>query len=279
MSKRTIKLERQYRAASIESGSIDQENMTVDLSFSSEEPVKRWFGHEILSHKKEDVNLDRLNDSAAVLVNHNGDQVGVVEKAMIKSKKGLAKLRFSPNTDYAKAVFQDIVDGIRKNVSVGYDIIEFQLDREDENGVATYRAQWEPLEISMVGVPADKTVGVGRSHETREVEVPEGFPEKETEKETEEDKIENARKLSVKDGKLMRGEDEIGDAKELISMIAGGLIGSEKGTELRSVLGGLIEIIDGSEGNREEIEENEQKSAELNRKLQIKRLSLEKLKM
>lgn len=189
---------RQYRAATIDTGSIDEEKMTVGLSFSSEEPVRRWFGWEKLSHKKSDVDLSRLNDGAAVLVDHYSDQVGIVEKAKIQDKRGIATVRFSPNSEYAKSVFNDIRDGIRKNVSVGYEIHEFVLERQDEDsGESHYSAKWEPLEISIVGVPADKTVGVGRSKETFEVEVPEDFPV-ENQGSTEENLVDeaNERKIS-----------------------------------------------------------------------------------
>jgi len=237
MNKEKIKLERQHRQVAIESGNINETDMTVDLSFSSEEPVERWFGMEILSHKKGDVDMSRLNDSAAVLVNHTGDQIGVVEKAQIKSKKGVARLRFSKNSELARTVFQDIVDGIRKNVSVGYRIIEFVLDRQDENGLSTYRASWEPGEISIVGVPADKTVGVGRSLEETDVEVPEGFPVRKTE----EDKIEKANELRIVDGKIMRGEVEVGDEAEIRKLIGGQVVTEER----------LQEILDGKKSKED----------------------------
>jgi HK97 family phage major capsid protein len=67
----------------------------------------------------------------------------------------------------AEEVFQDVaVDRIRQNVSVGYLIHEAKLV-ETKEGVETYRViDWEPLELSIVSVPADPTVGVGRSLET-----------------------------------------------------------------------------------------------------------------
>lgn len=177
MSKK-IKTKREYRSAVIQSGKINEENRTVDISFSSEQPVNRWYGNEILGHKSSEVDLTRLNDSAAVLVDHHGDQVGVVEKAQVKLKKGLAQIRFGAGVR-ASEVFKDIVDGIRKNVSVGYAVREMKLV-EEKDKKQTFRATlWEPLELSIVSVPADQTVGVGRSEkEEYETKVPDEFKTK-----------------------------------------------------------------------------------------------------
>jgi len=174
-----LKIGNQYRGLNIESGMIDKENRTVDLSFSSEEPVERWFGMEILDHKSSSVDLSRLNNGAAVLIDHYGDQVGVVEQAEIKEdKRGYAKLRFG-NSQRAKDVFQDIVDGIRKNVSFGYQVLKMVEDKTDKAKKTIYRAtKWMPFEVSIVGVPADATIGIGRSAKeiTFETEIEETTP-------------------------------------------------------------------------------------------------------
>lgn len=142
--------------------SINEDNRTVEMSFSSDEPYERWWGVEILDHKSSAVRLGRLNGSAALLMDHNiRDQVGVVEKAWIKGKKGYAIVRFGKSAR-AEEIWQDVKDGIRKLVSVGYRIHELILDKE-KDGQQTYRAtDWEPYEISIVAVPADTSVGVGR---------------------------------------------------------------------------------------------------------------------
>lgn len=142
--------------------SINEDTRTVEMSFSSDEPYERWWGVEILDHKSSAVRLGRLNGSAALLMDHNiRDQVGVVEKAWIKGKKGYAIVRFGKSAR-AEEIWQDVKDGIRKLVSVGYRIHELVLDKE-KDGQATYRAtDWEPYEISIVAVPADTSVGVGR---------------------------------------------------------------------------------------------------------------------
>lgn len=145
---------------------VDQENRTVELAFSSEEPYERWFGVEVLSHENGACDLARLNDGANVLFNHNwGDVVGVVESARIDDDKvGRAIIRFGKDArgDWALA---QIADGILSKVSVGYKIHTVTWEeRKDEDDLVTV-TKWEPLEVSIVTVPADASVGVGRSAE------------------------------------------------------------------------------------------------------------------
>lgn len=148
--------------------SHDVEKRTVELAFSSEfEGGNRWFGIEVLDHSPGAVQLDRLRDSGALLVHHNwDDQVGVVESVEIGADRvGRAVVRFG-QSPRAQEIFQDIVDGIRKHVSVGYRVLEAKLRETREDGTDVYLiTRWEPYEISIVPVPFDPTVGVGRSQE------------------------------------------------------------------------------------------------------------------
>lgn len=148
--------------------SIDVEKRTVELAFSSEyENGKRWFGIEILDHSPGAIELDRLRDSGAVLVNHDwDDQVGVIESVTIGGDRvGRAVVRFGSSTR-ANEIWQDVKDGIRKHVSVGYRILDVKLQETRDGDVDVYRVtRWEPYEISLVPVPFDPSVGVGRSAE------------------------------------------------------------------------------------------------------------------
>lgn len=145
---------------------IDKENRTIELSFSSEIEVKRWGGVEILDHSEGAVDLSRLNASGPLLFNHELDDVlGVVEKAWIdKGGKGRALVRFSRRPD-AELAWQDVQDGILRNVSVGYRINEVKLKetRDDGNTDVYLVTKWEPYEISIVTAPADPSVGIGRN--------------------------------------------------------------------------------------------------------------------
>lgn len=155
-----------YREVTFDVRSVSEELRTVELAFSSETPVERWFGKEILDHGEGSIRLGRLTNSAPILMDHNSrDQVGVVESVKIGSDRvGRISGRFG-KSDRAEEIFQDIVDGIRTKVSVGYRIFKAILVEESEEG-NTYRVtDWEPYEISIVSVPADDAVGIGRSDE------------------------------------------------------------------------------------------------------------------
>lgn len=144
----------------------DVEKRTVELSFSSEEEYERYWGIEVLSHDSGAVIMGRLHDGAPLLWNHNRDDMrGVVESARIDAdRKGRACVRLSRSPDGEK-LLQDIADKIVTKVSVGYMIHSMKLVEERKN-VDVYRIDsWEPYEISMVSIPADNSVGVGRGAE------------------------------------------------------------------------------------------------------------------
>ena len=143
---------------------IDEELRTVELSFSSETAVERWWGNEILDHSAGAVDLSRMNNGGAVLVHHDArDQVAVCTRAWLDAtaRKCKATVKFSRSVR-GQEIFQDVVDGIRRNISCSYEIGDLLLESETD-GKETYRVrQWTPLEISFEPVPADPAVGVGR---------------------------------------------------------------------------------------------------------------------
>jgi hypothetical protein len=159
-------LGRQTRSASLVRSSLDHENRTIELAFSSEEPIERPWGVEILGHGTDEVDLGWLNTGRApVLVSHDpDDHVGVVARAVIGSdRKGRAVVRFGSSAR-ADEVFRDVRDGVRVNVSVGYEILSLDIVEKGSGKPDTYRAtRWRPVELSLVSIPADMTVGVGRS--------------------------------------------------------------------------------------------------------------------
>lgn len=167
MVEQSISLPVQFREAAIQPSTLDEEERTVELVWTTGAKVKRFdlfdgLFEEELSLEDEAVRLDRLNNGAALLDSHNSrglsNIIGVVEKAWIegkgKSRAGHAKVRFSKRAD-ADAVFQDVKDRVIRNVSVGYAIHRAQkIERKDK--VPVVRAtDWEPMELSLVGVPAD----------------------------------------------------------------------------------------------------------------------------
>lgn len=180
-----------------------------EFALSSEEPVERFFGMEVLDHSEEAVNMARMSDGRhPLLVNHDTDQqVGVIRKAWLDGKSRMVRVA----SDFSRAaraqeIKQDVEDNIRTLVSVGYLIEQVTEEKRGEDGniqkrvmsgddferqmrelhgdafyrsmessdrkkdsdsVPTYRVtRWTPFEASIVAIPADVTVGKGRSAES-----------------------------------------------------------------------------------------------------------------
>ena len=139
------------------------------LSFSSEEPYERWFGLEILDHSPGAVDLQRINEIGCLLFNHNRDAViGKVNRAWLEGNRGMAEVEFDTD-EQSEVIFQKVKSGTLKGVSVGYRIDsleEVQAGKTSADGRFTgpceIARKWWPFEISIVSVPADATVGVGR---------------------------------------------------------------------------------------------------------------------
>lgn len=176
---RKLKTEKFFRAATLERAEGDEESRSIDLAFSSQEPYERFFGVEILDHSRGAPKMDFLGGGRApLLLEHDrACQIGVIEKAWIGDDMvGRATVRLGKGT-LAEEVWQDIKDGIRTCVSVGYSVDRMVLEEEVKDGPDIFRVtEWTPLEVSIVSIPADQTVGVGRSEGSREYEtLIEGF--------------------------------------------------------------------------------------------------------
>ena len=144
---------------------IESDGNELYMSFSSEEPVQRYFGQEVLSHDKGAADLSRLNNGTApFLWNHNRDEVlGVVQNAEIsEDRRGYATVKWSRNPN-AVEKRQDVEDGIISQVSFAY-----QINEIEERGDQMVVTKWKAMEVSLVSVPADASVGVGRSIENED---------------------------------------------------------------------------------------------------------------
>jgi HK97 family phage major capsid protein/HK97 family phage prohead protease len=153
-----------HRAFALDRAAIDDESRTVELSFSSELPYERMWGVEILDHSPKSIRLGRLTSGGPLLMDHDTkDHVGVIESVRIgEDRVGRAVVRFGRSAR-ADEVYQDVKDGIRRNVSVGY-VIHRAVLQETRDDQEIYRvSDWEPFEVSLVSVPADASVGIGRS--------------------------------------------------------------------------------------------------------------------
>lgn len=168
------RLTRDLHINSIRAMEGDGEERKFRLSFSSEQPYERWFGPEILDHSEGCVDLERLKNMGCVLFNHDRDYVvGKVTKAWIENSRGEAEIEFDTDED-AEKIYQKVKSNTLKGVSVGYrvDVWEEVTPNKQSSdgrftGPCSIAKSWWPYEISIVSVPADATVGVGRDLEER----------------------------------------------------------------------------------------------------------------
>lgn len=145
------------------------------LSFSSEEPYERWWGLEILDHTEGAVDLTRVNSIGCLLFNHNRDKViGKINKAWLENNRGQAEVEFDTD-DESEKIYQKVKSGTLKGVSVGYIIDSWEEVSANKTsadgrftGPCNIARKWTPYEISIVSVPADPTVGVGREIEIKQ---------------------------------------------------------------------------------------------------------------
>lgn len=164
-----------YRSVELDRATIDDKARSVELSFSSETPVSRWFGAEVLWHDSEAVDLSRIQGLGSVLMNHDPSRiVGRPENIRIERKRGRATIVFDEDEDGEKA-FSKVKSGSLRGVSVGYIVSKFKELQEGETwrgfaGPAYIATRWQPVEISLTPIPADSSVGVGRSMEGIEIE-------------------------------------------------------------------------------------------------------------
>nr|WP_199082935.1 prohead protease/major capsid protein fusion protein [Pedobacter sp. ASV19] len=157
-----------FTRAAITPNSYDATNRTIEIVFATESEVKRrtWDGTnyiEILECGPKNVRLERANSGANLVDTHNtwsiSSILGVTERAWIENKQGKALIRLSER-DEVKGYVQDIVSGVIRNISVGYNIYETEINENtDTNTIMVRVTDWEPGEFSLVPVPADYKSG------------------------------------------------------------------------------------------------------------------------
>lgn len=185
----TIGQNNNIRAAFVPA-TVDNEKRTVELTFATDTPVERTIYQrgervkilEVLGFGDTEINLERLNNGAPLLDNHSWwggvsyGALGVVERAWVEGGQGHAVVRFSKR-EKAQEVFEDVKDGILRNISVGYSVKKFEKKKGEE--IDTYRAvDWTPYELSIVLVPADNKAKI-RAEETQvfDAEIEDAIPD------------------------------------------------------------------------------------------------------
>ena len=146
-----------------EDNTTKEKRSVYKASLSSEQTVDRWFGKEKLIHESGAVKLGRAkNKGLPLLFNHNSDEpIGIIKNIKISEDKRLVGNLIFGNSQRAKEIEADVKDGLLDGVSIGYRVLNMT---PDEKNTDTYNVdKWELLEASIAPVPADNTVGVGRS--------------------------------------------------------------------------------------------------------------------
>lgn len=162
-SKRTIKGSTETRTLQVSAITGEDGARKYAAALSSELPVERWFGIEILSHDSGAVNLARCDGGLQLLFNHDVNvPLGRVQDVRLDGDKLRGNLTFSKRAA-AQEFRQDIDDGMLRDISIRYSIDDFE-ERTGPHGNPSYLiTRWTVLEASVVTVPADHTVGIGRS--------------------------------------------------------------------------------------------------------------------
>jgi len=204
---------------------IDEDNRTVRIALSSEEPVERSFGMEVLDHAPESVDMTwARSGNMPVLLDHDTTrQVGIVQDFNLDgaTNRTLATVRFG-RSELAQETWQDVLDGIKRSVSVGYRINSMVRDESLED--TTYRANWTPMEASLVSLPADTNpmVGVARSKDSAEVverETPVEINKIKKEKTMEENKTPEVDLEAVRSETAVSVRSEVAkEAKEILAL-------------------------------------------------------------
>jgi len=170
-----VELETRKFATRMDAEIDSEDDRRMSISISSEKAVERSFGVEILDHTDRSIDLSFLNSgNAPLLLDHDPErQIGVVESVNLDSsaRRLRATVRFSKG-QLGSEIYDDVRDGVRNNVSIGYQIGRMERDEKAEGG-NTYRVRsWKPFEASIVSIPADDSVGTNRNAEIDQTPTP-----------------------------------------------------------------------------------------------------------
>ena len=168
------------RSFELDRSGLNIDSRSVPVSFSSDKPVSRYFGDEVLLHGKENVDLSQLKSVGAALFNHNPEIIiGPLRKIRIDENRGRAEIGFDDDAD-GNRFLKKVESGSLRGVSVRYTIQKFRqlAEREEWNGIrgpAYVATRWTPIEVSLTPIPADASVGVNRSM-FENIEIEKGTP-------------------------------------------------------------------------------------------------------
>lgn len=147
----------------------------IRVALSSEAPVMRWDWrtgeefNEVLDHGAIDLSRCTAQGGLPLITDHdrwNSDaQVGLLEDHEVGADRMLRFWARFSRGERAQEYRQDVLDGIRRTVSVGYAPGDDYTQTKAAGAsipTRTYR-NWQPHEGSFTPVPADVAVGFGRA--------------------------------------------------------------------------------------------------------------------
>lgn len=169
MPQKKVTMPMQTRSAAVTPSSINEEERTIEVVWTTGAKVERWGYMEELEISDEAIDMTRLRNGAPFLDSHDSwgtdAVVGVVEDAKIENGQGTAKIRFLKDDEVADKIWNKVKQGVLRAVSVGYSVQKYIEEIID--GVRNLKAiKWTPLELSIVAVPADAGASV-RSNEKK----------------------------------------------------------------------------------------------------------------
>ena len=193
---------------------IDEENRTVPVSISSETPVKRFFGNEVLVHEKSAIDMSRAGSDRGLPLmylhtSRGGVLVGRVHDIKLKNRRLVGMAHFSSNTRAADEAFFDVRDGFLTDVSATYDILEISENFENDDQTVKV-TRWLPVEVAIEPVPADDAVGFNRNKSSVKGEGKQMPAKQKKGDQLTLDDFENARKAGFKAG-VERGIEQATD--------------------------------------------------------------------
>lgn len=222
--KRTIKVPAELRR---DAGTTEvRDDGTMRLSISSDEPYLRydWYAdeeyYEVLDHSAEGVDLSRIKKGTALLFNHNRDtQLGTINTPSLENGRCYVLAKMSDADDVA-SYKQRVKEGVLKDTSIGYTLLDEGTCTGAKDGVPIYKFKFAINEASLVTIPADTSVGVGRSRakeqkeQLREITI--DVPDKETNTKEQQDDPAMKNKLSRKFHEADKDAGGGGEKKEIV---------------------------------------------------------------
>lgn len=151
-----------------------KEDGTIRLSISSDEPYLRydWYAdeeyYEQLDHSPQGVDMGRIKTGTALLFNHDRDmQLGTINSPSLENGRCYVMAKMSDASDVAGYI-QRVREGILKDTSIGYNLTDDGTCIGVKDGIPIYQFKFAINEASLVTIPADTSVGVGRQRSTKD---------------------------------------------------------------------------------------------------------------